>query len=61
MLRFVSGENGKLIPLDLATPVFEITKDLTGLEVAKRAGGQLHVSHFSTCPQANTFSRSTKK
>jgi hypothetical protein len=60
MLRFVRGENGKLIPLDIVAPVFEVTKDLAGAEVAKRTAANFYVSHFSTCPKADEFSKKKK-
>jgi hypothetical protein len=51
---------GKTIPLDSRAPVYEVTKDLTGEAIARRAEG-VYVSHFSTCPEANQFSASGKK
>lgn len=51
-IRFVRGENGKVVPLDVRAPVYEIVSDLTGAEVAKRvAGAKTFVSHWSTCPK----------
>lgn len=55
---FIEGENGDPIPLDFKTPVFEITKDLLGNEIAVRIP-QAYVSHFSTCPDASRFSKKT--
>ena len=60
-LMFVPGENGKIVPLDMVAPVYEVTKDLTGNEVAKRVGGSIMVSHFATCSKANDFSSSKRK
>lgn len=59
--QFVKGENGKIIPLDRVSPVFEVIKDLAGQEVAKRVGSTIMVTHFATCPAANDFSGSKKK
>ena len=58
-LRFVPGENGKLIPLDLRSQVYRVTTDLVGEPVAKQEEGSF-VSHFQTCPKANDFSASKK-
>lgn len=61
MLRFVMGEKGKIIPLDLKTQVFEVTKDLAGFEIAKQTAANFYVSHFATCPKANDFNGGKEK
>lgn len=60
-MRFVKSENGKIIPLDAAAPVYEIKKDLTGQELAFRVGESIMVSHFATCPNAGEFYNSGGK
>lgn len=52
-LRFVSGPNGKVIPLDTRAPTYAIVDG-----VAVRSDAM--VSHFSTCPQAGRFSGSKR-
>ena len=55
-------QEGKKIPLDAETPVFQITKDPVTIEsggerwTAKRLQGA-YVSHFSTCRAADSFSQ----
>lgn len=58
-IAFVPGPNGRDIPLDLRAPVYEIVTDMTGAQVA-RPVERVHVSHFSTCPAADQFSKKGK-
>lgn len=60
-LMFIKGEGGKIVPLDLVAPVFEVTKDMAGHEVAKRTASNFYVSHFATCPKANEFNGGKKR
>lgn len=59
-LALVTGPNGKLIPLDLRSPVYRIGEDLTGADVAER-DPKAFVSHFSTCAKASEFSKGGKR
>lgn len=52
--------DGTPIPLDLRSPVYRYDADLTGVLVATRDVGA-YVSHFSTCPSADHFSKRGKR
>lgn len=55
-------DNGKSIPLDLKAPVYSLQIDqLSGQTDRAVRMANTYVSHFATCPQANTFSGSKKK
>lgn len=56
MVLFAKNETGKVIPLDTQAPTYEIKTDLLGQQVAIRTD-TVYVSHFSTCPKANDFSK----
>lgn len=58
-LRFVKTKDGKVIPLDVRSPVYEVQKDLTGQEIATPAV-EAYVSHFSTCPKSDEFSKTKR-
>lgn len=58
-LLFLKTAEGKTIPLDLRAPVFGVA-EYQGQKEAVRT--TMHfVSHFSTCPYANEFSKSKKE
>jgi hypothetical protein len=59
-LLLLKSSDGKVIPMDLRSPVFVVGKDMTGTEVAMRATDAF-VSHFATCPKANDFSKGRKR
>lgn len=59
-LAFVTGPNGKKLPLDLRSTTYVIKKDMTGHAVAQ-ASPEAWVSHFKTCPKAGDFSASKKR
>lgn len=59
-LWLVVGPNGKTIPLDLRSPVYTVGHDLVGAEVAVRSDAAF-VSHFTTCPKADTFSKGKRR
>lgn len=56
---FVNNKAGKLVPLDVRAPVYEVKKDFSGSEVCDLVEN-IYVSHFATCPKANDFSSSRK-
>lgn len=58
-LMFVTGPSGKVIPLDIRTKVYVVSKDMLGNATAQPAPDH-HVSHFATCPAASSFSKSKK-
>lgn len=58
---FVPGENGKIIPLDRAAPVYDVRKDLTGAEVAMRCPDGVYVNHFFTCTHPSAFNKRPKR
>lgn len=58
-LKFVPGEHGRWIPLDLRSQVYRVTTDLLGETVAKPEQG-VYVSHFQTCIAPNQFSHKGK-
>lgn len=59
-LAIVMGPNGKPIPLDLRSPVYELGTDLTGHALAKPAPGR-YTSHFATCTDPNRFSKGKRR
>lgn len=58
-IYFVSDDLGTIQCLDATAPVWVQIRDQNGESRVMRVTG--YVSHFSTCPQANDFSRSKKK
>jgi hypothetical protein len=56
---FLADSEGKIQPLDLQAPTWRIEQDLMGQEIAVRADAL--VSHFSSCPKADDFSKSKRK
>lgn len=58
-LLFAPTSEGKIIPLDLAPPVYKLETDMTGVVVAVRVDA--YVTHFATCVKANDFSRGRTK
>jgi hypothetical protein len=60
-LTFARTPDGKVIPLDMVAPVYELEIDPdSGQAVAIRAPAS-HVSHFATCPHAARHSRRTAR
>lgn len=59
-LRFMKNEAGKLVPLDLRAPVYEVKRDFSGEPSATLVQEGFYVSHFATCPSANDFSKGGK-
>lgn len=56
-LTFARSTDGKVIPLDMVAPVYELELDRdTGQMLAIRTTSA-HVSHFATCPDATQHSR----
>jgi hypothetical protein len=58
-LWFVLTNEGKIIPLDIKSPVYEVEEDMTGEKRATRRG-TAYVTHFATCSKANDFSGSKR-
>lgn len=62
-LGFGRTVEGKLIPLDLRSPIYAVTGGV--YQVAGERGvirtELSYVSHFATCPHANDFSGARKK
>lgn len=56
---FAEDDNGKTQILDAVAPVYHVSKDQTRCIRAEK--GKFMVSHFSTCPKADQFSKSKKK
>lgn len=56
-LAFGRTPEGKLIPLDLVSPVYQVLHDFgsDGIEVERLPAA--YVSHFATCPEAGRFSK----
>ncbi len=57
-IMFILDDKGVLQPLDLAAPVFVVQMDMTNDERAIRTSA--YVSHFSTCPKRDQFSKSRR-
>jgi hypothetical protein len=58
-IHLLSTAEGSVIPLDLASPVYEITVDFAGQRVARKIENA-YVTHFASCPKANDFSKSKR-
>ena len=70
-LEFIAGSSGRPIPLQSIRTVYVVAEDELGNErverldlseairqhVADGARAELFVSHFETCPDADSFSR----
>jgi hypothetical protein len=54
--------DGKRIPLDPKPPIYAVAQDVGGaLHLRRMPTGDVMVSHFATCPQANEFSASKRR
>jgi hypothetical protein len=59
-LIFVTGPNGKIIPLDERAQVYRLGKDLMGEPVAEVVAGA-YVTHYASCPKASDFSKGKRR
>ena len=56
-LTFASTPEGKVIPLDMSAPVYELEYDPDAGKYLAVRTSSAHVTHFATCPKASQFSR----
>lgn len=60
-LTFARSTDGKVIPLDMVAPVYELELDPDGVQMVALRTTSAHVSHFATCPHAERHSRRTSR
>lgn len=56
-VTFARTDDGKVIPLDISAPVYELEVDVDGQEFRAVRSTSAHVTHFATCPKTSQFSR----
>ena len=61
ILFVASVQTGRLIPLDTTVEVYEVRQDGDGTPSAQKTSHGYYVSHFRTCPKADSFSGSRPK